>query len=324
MQTFVPEGRHLAKGFRALDSKRLGKQRVEAWQILNILRDVDNEGNPKKPGGWANHPAVQMWVGYETALAGYGILCCQEWIDRGYNDTMLERFEAVREAATRQIVWPPWLLNDEVARSHRSNLIRKFPEHYQPLWPDETGELEYVWPPRQNADRKRLTGKSPLDMMVISIEGETPHQRMKGHMMAKAKKAAPVVDDDDLEEIEDEVEVASSEGDAGAEFLTAKQAASKLGTDGRTLRKFLRKKHGTIGQGKRWAISEGEFELLKIEFAAWAKGSGTPKGEKAKAKKASPAEDIEPIEEFELEEDNDELEMIDDIDDLDDEIEELD
>ena len=64
MQTFLPY-----KGFRqsaqALDYKRLGKQRVEALQIHNIV------SGKRTTGGWVNHPAVKMWQGYANALAVY-------------------------------------------------------------------------------------------------------------------------------------------------------------------------------------------------------------------------------------------------------------
>ena len=47
------------KSAKCLDYKRLGKQRVEAKQILNILL-----GETTKTG-WRNHPSVLMWYGYE-------------------------------------------------------------------------------------------------------------------------------------------------------------------------------------------------------------------------------------------------------------------
>ena len=74
MQTFAPEGTDIDLGFYRLDYRRLGKQRVEAWQILNVLRGVDNEGNPKEHKGWVNHPATRMWEGHIAALARYGFL----------------------------------------------------------------------------------------------------------------------------------------------------------------------------------------------------------------------------------------------------------
>ena len=147
MQTFAPEGRALDHGFQKLDYQRLGKQRVEAWQILNVLRGVDNEGNPKNHKGWVHHPATLMWEGRIAALAFYGMLCCKEWRSRGYKDTMLPRFSEVyaKHVEYGDDPTPPAFL-DDIMLSHQSNLIRKLPEHYQPLWPDVSDDLPYVWP----------------------------------------------------------------------------------------------------------------------------------------------------------------------------------
>jgi alpha-tubulin suppressor-like RCC1 family protein len=40
---------------------------------------------------------------------------------------------------------------DAVSRSHRSNLIRKMPEHYGPIWPDVPDDLPYYWPGKARA-----------------------------------------------------------------------------------------------------------------------------------------------------------------------------
>jgi hypothetical protein len=147
MQTFAPEGRLIDLGFQTLDYRRLGKQRVEAWQILNVLRGVDNEGNPKDHKGWVNHPATKMWEGHTGALAFYGLRCCVEWQQRGYKDNMSHRFFAVLK---QQVEWgdpsalPTFL--DDIMESHRSNLIRKDPVHYRRFWPNVPGDLPYVWP----------------------------------------------------------------------------------------------------------------------------------------------------------------------------------
>ena len=81
MQTFLPHS-SFKDTFKVLDYKRLGKQRVEAHQILNILLDRT------KTKGWRSHPIVQMWKGYESALQLYFNLCVKEWIKRGYNNNM--------------------------------------------------------------------------------------------------------------------------------------------------------------------------------------------------------------------------------------------
>jgi hypothetical protein len=148
MQTFLPEANDIRSGFDILDYRRLGKQRVETWQILNVLRGVDNEGNPKDHKGWVNHPATKMWRGHPGGLAMYGLLNCNEWTRRGYKDTMTPRFQAVLD--TLDVTFPEWFTDDarikEVARTHQSNLIRKDEGHYKPLWPNVPDNLEYDWP----------------------------------------------------------------------------------------------------------------------------------------------------------------------------------
>lgn len=136
MQTFLPY-KNFSKSASVLDRQRLGKQRVECWQILRALR-----GETK---GWRNHPATKMWRGHEHALCRYAISVCDEWIRRGYNDTMRDRFvDAMTGYADTG--FPVWLGNRSLHRSHRSNLIRKSPDFYAPLFPNVPDNVEYVWP----------------------------------------------------------------------------------------------------------------------------------------------------------------------------------
>src|SRR5690606_39383694 len=78
MQTFLPYPDFDASAL-VLDRRRLGKQRVEALQVLRGLT---------VPGyGWRRHPAVRMWTGYEEALVRYGLEICRVWRDRGHQDS---------------------------------------------------------------------------------------------------------------------------------------------------------------------------------------------------------------------------------------------
>lgn len=63
------------------------------------------------------------------------------------------------------------------------------------------------------------------------------------------------------------------------EPLSAKEAAKAIGTDARTLRKYLRSKNGLVGQGNRWALegSKKAIGLLKKDFDAWNKSKGQGK-----------------------------------------------
>lgn len=140
MQTFLPY-EDFESSAESLDYRRLGKQRVETWQIIRALNGETR--------GWTNHPASRMWRGYEHRLVTYGIVVCKEWIRRGYEDTMLERFEELQDVLTsqrREEVDPVWLGRPDFHRSHQSNLVRKDPDFYSPIFPGIPPDLEYVWP----------------------------------------------------------------------------------------------------------------------------------------------------------------------------------
>lgn len=141
MQTFLPY-ESFEESARVLDRQRLGKQRVEAWQILRILQ------GEQVSRGWQHHPAVLMWRGHEIALATYGYAMCSEWIARGYRDTLRGTFaNVIREGVPDQQGRLPWLTVD-FCLAHRSNLIRKDPDYYGPLWPGVPMTLPYIWPIR--------------------------------------------------------------------------------------------------------------------------------------------------------------------------------
>jgi len=151
MQTFLPYPDFEASA-RTLDARRLGKQRVEALQILNALT---------APGhGWQHHPAVLLWRGHEEALVRYCLEVCAVWCELGYRDTCatkvtdaarqrlgIRRIRTQAELA-RDGDLPPWLGDEALHRSHRSSLLRKDPDHYGPQLGDEPDDLEYVWPVR--------------------------------------------------------------------------------------------------------------------------------------------------------------------------------
>ena len=84
-----------------------------------------------------------MWRGCEHALAIYGWATCDEWLQRGYVDNC--RMEFV-EAMRGPLIVPSWLGDADFHRSHQSNLIRKLPVHYGPLFPGVPDDLPYVWP----------------------------------------------------------------------------------------------------------------------------------------------------------------------------------
>lgn len=142
MQTFLPYA-DFAASARTLDMKRLGKQRVETLQILKSLAD---------PGyGWKNHPAVRMWRGHAHTLFCYQLAICHEWaVVRGYRDTcFVKSLEIIESMGPLDRTDPFWLGEEALHLSHQSNLVRKLPEHYAPLFPGVPDDLEYVWPVRE-------------------------------------------------------------------------------------------------------------------------------------------------------------------------------
>lgn len=133
MQTFLPYP-DIEKSMKVLDSRRLGKQRVEAFQILNIIL------NRTKTKGWRIHPAVKMWKGRANALKFYFNLAVREWISRGYNNNM--NLEKIRG----KTVFPNWFGNKKFHSAHKSNLLRKDKEYYSQFNWKEKDNLDYFWP----------------------------------------------------------------------------------------------------------------------------------------------------------------------------------
>lgn len=142
MQTFAPEGTAIRLGFERLDRQRLGKQRVETYQLIRATLGLSR--------GWRNHPATLMWDGYLCALAHYGYVNCEVWRERGYVDNLQPVFEKVRDVGIQHGDHPePPRFLDDIRDSHRSNLIKKDPNHYKHIWPHIPDDLEYVWPIRK-------------------------------------------------------------------------------------------------------------------------------------------------------------------------------
>lgn len=132
MQTFLPYS-DFEKSVAVLDYRRLGKQRVETYQILNVLL------GRTESKGWRNHPITRMWAGHENALKLYQNITISEWVRRGYKNNM--EMEVLDSGL---LVFPDWLGDERVHRSHRSNLLRKDYEYYSQYF-DEPADLEYYW-----------------------------------------------------------------------------------------------------------------------------------------------------------------------------------
>ena len=137
MQTFLPYPSFVDSA-KCLDRQRLGKQRVETKQILLALSDPTY--------GWQNHPIVKMWRGHIPALALYGYTICKEWKERGYKDTLQEYFrDYLNLLSNSEIIYPQWFGIELLHDSHKSNLLRKYPEWYHQFNWNVPDNLPYYW-----------------------------------------------------------------------------------------------------------------------------------------------------------------------------------
>ncbi|MFW5474395.1 MSMEG_6728 family protein [Knoellia sp. CPCC 206450] len=178
MQTFLPwpDPRDSAA---ALDDRRLGKQRVETFQVLRALTWPTY--------GWKNHPATRMWRGFVPGLVAYGLACVDEWRARGRADAT--RASLLEFTGGHEPDWdalhdsgrlPPWVGDEAVHLSHRSALVRKDPEHYRPLFGDVPDDLPYVWPdPSYPRWPLPSTAEAPLHLADavahLGLDAPPPH-----------------------------------------------------------------------------------------------------------------------------------------------------
>lgn len=156
MQTFMPSIEPSATA-HMLDNKRLNKQILECYQILNVLSG--------RSMGWRNHPAVKMWRGSERVLWGYAQEMIYEARSRGIQ-TGKNEFN-IRELYN--LFWEDWgserpeFMNDglvmaRVITTHRANLFLKDPLYYADFQYAVNSEYnspccdrcKYYWPTHDN------------------------------------------------------------------------------------------------------------------------------------------------------------------------------
>jgi len=130
MQTFLPYPA-MRDSLDALDNKRLNKQILETYQILNIL------SGQSKSNAWRNHPAVLMWEGAESELYRYGMNAIVIASHRGIKtDKNESNMKALAKKAAH--MWdddiPLWRKNPSILKrvtaTHKANLYHKDPVFY--------------------------------------------------------------------------------------------------------------------------------------------------------------------------------------------------
>ena len=128
MQTFLPYSQYKLAA-QALDNKRLNKQILECYQILNVLSG--------KSIGWRNHPAVLMWKESEYHLYTYVQVMIKEARLRGIKTANNEAnisalFQEMQNDWGNKI--PVWYIDEDkkmrVVTTHKANLFKKDPIHY--------------------------------------------------------------------------------------------------------------------------------------------------------------------------------------------------
>ncbi len=195
VNTFLPHG-NVKHAVSLLDDRRLGKQRVEAYQIYLILTLAKKVGtrmkiNPNTPAnhikifdqlyaesghrhGFYKHPMVLMWCGHIDALAEYTNFCIDEWVKRGFRNNMkhLKTVDAP--------IYPEWVSCPAVHYSHRAALLRKEilrgePTHYVkiPLFAamrkTQWYKYSYVWYANFTDALKTLASKAKLSSPEVVV-----------------------------------------------------------------------------------------------------------------------------------------------------------
>ncbi len=206
---------------KALDNRRLGKQRVEAMQIINLL-----ESDKKK--GFKHHPASLMWKDHINGLKYYCNCIIEEWISRGFKNTMdlydisylddtstntnvkdntpekkdntatnkkdntEKKKDNTATNTTEKVTLPWWFTNKCLQMSHKCSLQRKDPKYYKFDVDSAYMLTGYIWPSKlSESDIKDISTCELKDGAKYCSElgsGVPPQYRLKIKDIKKWKK----------------------------------------------------------------------------------------------------------------------------------------
>ena len=207
MNTFLPYS-NFDDSVKCLDNKRLGKQRLECYQLIHILLD-------EKRTAWRRHPAFVMWSGLPQSLIKYFFTCCNEFHRRGFKENLAQRMidevksvqyvtgsghlntaatitrmyfddyfsvdftqvDYLRDIDNISSCLPCWVNHPESISGFRSNLLRKDPKHYGKFGWTETTDLEYFW--GGLGKLKQLLGKEYKNYFLSLPQGIHTHSQYK-------------------------------------------------------------------------------------------------------------------------------------------------
>lgn len=161
MQSFITSSCLLTCS-KNLDNKRLGKQRLEGVQMLNAMNNPHNRG-------WKNHPCTEMWRPYQESLKFYINCIIEEWIFRGFKNTM-QFFPQYSEQM------PDWFHWQSLQRSHKASLLRKNPHFYKNIFIKNIDDYEklvpylwtgYLWPTHLSPEQCLIAAQDNVDPKEI-------------------------------------------------------------------------------------------------------------------------------------------------------------
>lgn len=154
MQTFLPHASYYDT-FKCLDRQRLGKQRVEATQILRSITIKKYKRNM----GWVQ----RLWEGHTKALKIYITMCIEEWVLRGYVNNM----ETFHYPANSLVTMPWWWNLKEFHSTHRQTLLAKYYTHYKQFGWSEKPKYEYWWPIPTGSSNEFFNTFMPCKVLTV-------------------------------------------------------------------------------------------------------------------------------------------------------------
>ncbi len=187
------------KWIKKLDYKRLGKQRVEAKQIIDILEYYDENGE-MPDAGWTNHKVTKMWIGHTKALKVYFNYVVRQWVKRGYKNNyeyydvedceIIEcKFDGTRAKFSKKAdenTFPIWYSFPPFYLSQRAALIMKEKDYYEDIFLDDEVEpymyKGYLWPSDYG---KEIYKNWSLDYLAELGSGIPPQYRISKKIIKK-------------------------------------------------------------------------------------------------------------------------------------------
>ena len=170
-----------------LDYRRLGKQRVEAKQIIDTIEN--------KTDGWKNHPVSKMWKDHVIGLKYYFNCCVDEWVNRGYKNTMIKYDLSdylLPDGSYDELKLLPWFYyNKQIQESFKASLYRKEPDFYKDIISHDSPYVfhGYIWlsklSDKQIEDMKHNIELSLPDICEKFGSGTPPQYRLSKELCMK-------------------------------------------------------------------------------------------------------------------------------------------